>query len=301
MYSFFFFFQAEDGIRDLYVTGVQTCALPISRRSRPARPTPGGASRGPGRRARARLPGRREAPPGVGRAGRDRRGAARGPRGRVSPGRRGLPAPACPGARAPRRGGARRLLPLQRTRHAPRRLRPPPPARVSPRRRAEHAARERRAAGPGGAVGAPARGARLDRLRDGRVEDRPARRRGAPPRGEPALRGLARAGGAERRRLPVAPLRGGGDRRLSRGAALQGRAALPLAPPRRPPPLPRQPGALSPRAELLPLPRPRPRLRRLGARRSAAVARAGGRGGAAGAAAVDVALRAHAGGAAAAV
>src|SRR2546421_4748473 len=28
---FFFFFQAEDGIRDLIVTGVQTCALPISR------------------------------------------------------------------------------------------------------------------------------------------------------------------------------------------------------------------------------------------------------------------------------
>src|SRR5204863_6350926 len=26
---FVFFFQAEDGIRDLYVTGVQTCALPI--------------------------------------------------------------------------------------------------------------------------------------------------------------------------------------------------------------------------------------------------------------------------------
>src|SRR6266403_5234880 len=26
---FLFFFQAEDGIRDLYVTGVQTCALPI--------------------------------------------------------------------------------------------------------------------------------------------------------------------------------------------------------------------------------------------------------------------------------
>src|SRR6266496_4941496 len=26
------FFQAEDGIRDLYVTGVQTCALPISGR-----------------------------------------------------------------------------------------------------------------------------------------------------------------------------------------------------------------------------------------------------------------------------
>src|SRR2546430_5107045 len=29
----FFFFQAEDGIRDLTVTGVQTCALPISRSS----------------------------------------------------------------------------------------------------------------------------------------------------------------------------------------------------------------------------------------------------------------------------
>src|SRR5215470_19866590 len=28
---FFFFFQAEDGIRDATVTGVQTCALPISR------------------------------------------------------------------------------------------------------------------------------------------------------------------------------------------------------------------------------------------------------------------------------
>src|SRR5437762_4019138 len=33
MYCFiflFFFFQAEDGIRDTSVTGVQTCALPIS-------------------------------------------------------------------------------------------------------------------------------------------------------------------------------------------------------------------------------------------------------------------------------
>src|SRR5258707_8358751 len=28
----FFFFQAEDGIRDIGVTGVQTCALPISDR-----------------------------------------------------------------------------------------------------------------------------------------------------------------------------------------------------------------------------------------------------------------------------
>src|SRR3989442_5832981 len=30
MSFFFFFFQAEDGIRDADVTGVQTCALPIS-------------------------------------------------------------------------------------------------------------------------------------------------------------------------------------------------------------------------------------------------------------------------------
>src|SRR5207248_8666331 len=30
-FFFFFFFQAEDGIRDRTVTGVQTCALPISR------------------------------------------------------------------------------------------------------------------------------------------------------------------------------------------------------------------------------------------------------------------------------
>ena len=30
LFLFFFFFQAEDGIRDYKVTGVQTCALPIS-------------------------------------------------------------------------------------------------------------------------------------------------------------------------------------------------------------------------------------------------------------------------------
>ena len=30
IFVFFFFFQAEDGIRDYKVTGVQTCALPIS-------------------------------------------------------------------------------------------------------------------------------------------------------------------------------------------------------------------------------------------------------------------------------
>src|SRR5690349_24054337 len=41
-----FFFQAEDGIRDLYVTGVQTCALPISDGLRESQP------RGEGKHAR---------------------------------------------------------------------------------------------------------------------------------------------------------------------------------------------------------------------------------------------------------
>src|SRR6266540_1088935 len=40
--DFFFFFQAEDGIRDRDVTGVQTCALPISR---PAAEAAGAAAR----------------------------------------------------------------------------------------------------------------------------------------------------------------------------------------------------------------------------------------------------------------
>src|SRR5256885_13645379 len=39
MRSFIFFFQAEDGIRDYKVTGVQTCALPISSNAA-ARPAP---------------------------------------------------------------------------------------------------------------------------------------------------------------------------------------------------------------------------------------------------------------------
>src|SRR5690348_18502166 len=52
----FFFFQAEDGIRDGRVTGVQTCALPISapgprggrRPPRPRGPAPGRAERAAG-------------------------------------------------------------------------------------------------------------------------------------------------------------------------------------------------------------------------------------------------------------
>src|SRR5438046_10739377 len=34
-FVFFFFFQAEDGIRDWSVTGVQTCALPILKAAKP--------------------------------------------------------------------------------------------------------------------------------------------------------------------------------------------------------------------------------------------------------------------------
>src|SRR6266446_167665 len=63
-FFFFFFFQAEDGIRDYKVTGVQTCALPISprgRRSGDCRPGPDGARllrrARPGRDGRPRAPG----------------------------------------------------------------------------------------------------------------------------------------------------------------------------------------------------------------------------------------------------
>src|SRR5438874_13825627 len=49
-FFFFFFFQAEDGIRDLYVTGVQTCALPISFSTR------GGGGAGTAARALCLLP-----------------------------------------------------------------------------------------------------------------------------------------------------------------------------------------------------------------------------------------------------
>src|SRR5256885_5824924 len=66
---FFFFFQAEDGIRDYKVTGVQTCALPISAEAAHER-----ARRAAARRRgdlRRRLGPRRLLPgPGVRRRGR---------------------------------------------------------------------------------------------------------------------------------------------------------------------------------------------------------------------------------------
>src|SRR5207245_7318729 len=61
LYLFFFFFQAEDGIRDATVTGVQTCALPIlGIRTHPPQQDPAIFSRG-NRRARASRLGRRKA------------------------------------------------------------------------------------------------------------------------------------------------------------------------------------------------------------------------------------------------
>src|SRR5256886_2040376 len=87
----FFFFQAEDGIRDLTVTGVQTCALPISERPAGAARSRCGVqsseARRPSRGARSRrVYGTRAAPggrvprarPARGAPSRRSRGAGRG-------------------------------------------------------------------------------------------------------------------------------------------------------------------------------------------------------------------------------
>src|SRR3712207_7614233 len=82
----FFFFQAEDGIRDIGVTGVQTCALPIFHVRREA-PQAALASRGEARLAAARAArGRVDDRP---RAGAARRGPGVREIGRASCGGRG--------------------------------------------------------------------------------------------------------------------------------------------------------------------------------------------------------------------
>src|SRR5690606_39363149 len=53
-----FFFQAEDGIRDLHVTGVQTCALPISGSGTEAPPGAADAEWAAGGPDRSRRPDR---------------------------------------------------------------------------------------------------------------------------------------------------------------------------------------------------------------------------------------------------
>src|SRR5437667_11872316 len=54
--TFFFFFQAEDGIRDRDVTGVQTCALPISRHAQTRIRVPGVVPLEPSREANRGMP-----------------------------------------------------------------------------------------------------------------------------------------------------------------------------------------------------------------------------------------------------
>src|SRR6266496_352400 len=117
----FFFFQAEDGIRDLYVTGVQTCALPISGRARgrprsrragtPCRHGPG-VPRLPPAAFRCALPGPVGWPPLPPR-GRDRppvpATAAGFGAGRSVPGRRRCARP--PGTRRPTAPSPRRTAP----------------------------------------------------------------------------------------------------------------------------------------------------------------------------------------------
>src|SRR2546422_1267325 len=107
IYSFFFF-QAEDGIRVVAVTGVQTCALPIPgarvRRDRDAAGVRGDARRG-GRRGPA-VPRVRRPPLVHARRDRDARRAGRRPPGRGPDDDRerlGAPEKAAPAAPAPLR------------------------------------------------------------------------------------------------------------------------------------------------------------------------------------------------------
>src|SRR5712691_12729565 len=58
-HHFFFVFQAEDGIRDLTVTGVQTCALPIWRLCPPPPPFTSPSRRAPARHRSRRSEERR--------------------------------------------------------------------------------------------------------------------------------------------------------------------------------------------------------------------------------------------------
>src|SRR5712664_4659435 len=72
--SVFYFFQAEDGIRDLIVTVVQTCALPIwSRGARPLEPA-----------SVARDSAGSRAPPAPGRTGVKRRTTPSAPSGALA-------------------------------------------------------------------------------------------------------------------------------------------------------------------------------------------------------------------------
>src|SRR5215203_2552171 len=159
VFLFFFFFQAEDGIRDIGVTGVQTCALPISPPDPPQMqirlPSSTSATftvRPPGGRRGARSPAARA---------RARRGTAGRPAG--------APAPRAGGAAAPGGGprGRAGTAPLVQRLAAAAGRRPPPraaaPAPVA-RRSAAHRRRwpppRRAAARPPRAPSRPGRWSR---------------------------------------------------------------------------------------------------------------------------------------------
>src|SRR3712207_9301140 len=71
-----FFFQAEDGIRDIGVTGVQTCALPIC--SRPSTAATGSGSRSSRGAGGSRAWGRSRRARGARPSGTDRKSAGQG-------------------------------------------------------------------------------------------------------------------------------------------------------------------------------------------------------------------------------
>src|SRR5690606_4257809 len=92
----YFVFQAEDGIRDFHVTGVQTCALPIS-----TTPPACTSTRRTGRRRRRSSPGPASRSTGRPASGTWRRPATRSAGGTASwtaPG----PSPTTPRSRSPR-------------------------------------------------------------------------------------------------------------------------------------------------------------------------------------------------------
>src|SRR3989441_5981623 len=229
-----FFFQAEDGIRDKLVTGVQTCALPISRQPQAAAPAGAPARRphrrrdrvGPRRGARVRIAARRgdadpphraghrtrhvqPTPPGVARH--RERAALRAdpePRGRA----RALRAAQQPalGVRVPRlrvrlrRGGARCAGAVG---GAVRRL--------HQRRRGDHrSVPDRRARQVGAGIAPHAAAAARLRRSGARALERPHRAvPSARRRGQPAHRELHHAGAV----LPPAATSG-----AARGAAAAG-------------------------------------------------------------------------------
>src|SRR6266511_6260087 len=158
MHYVFFFFQAEDGIRDFHVTGVQTCAFRSAPRRRTRRPPAVGV---PGRRrgrAGARAP--RAAAP---RRRADRRTTV--PAGSTPPAPAGLPRWPRPSAPPPR-WPSRRRPPSARCR--PRSTDPPPPEVVDTTEDAEPGRTVAQDPGTGSAItrkgDGPRRRARAERL-----------------------------------------------------------------------------------------------------------------------------------------